>query len=172
MPSGVSSDRKVEIAHILMMDLVGYSALLMDEQSHAIAELNRIVRESARFRQAEATGRLIRLPTGDGMVLVFFDDAEAPLECATQVSSTLKNHPELKVRMGIHSGPVNQVVDVNDRSNVAGAGIDIAQRIMDCGDAGHVLLSRRAAEDLAPFRRWNADLHDIGECEVKHGRKV
>jgi TolB-like protein/Tfp pilus assembly protein PilF len=154
------------------MDVVGYSTLLINDQSRVLADLTRMVRETGRFRQAEADGKLLRLPTGDGMVLVFFNDPEAPIECAMEISAALKNHPTIRLRMGIHSGPVNQVVDVNDRSNIAGAGIDIAQRVTDCGDAGHILLSKRFAGDLAPYSRWNPHLHDLGECEVKHGRKV
>jgi TolB-like protein/Flp pilus assembly protein TadD len=172
MTSEPESGSKVEIAHVLNMDVVGYSTLLITEQSQIIAELTRIVRGTARFRRAESEGKLVRVPTGDGMLLVFFDDPQAPIECAMEISATIKSHPEIQLRMGIHSGPVNEVVDVNDRSNVAGAGIDIAQRVMDCGDAGHILLSKRVADDLAPFPRWNPHLHDLGECEVKHGRKI
>src|SRR6266480_6885686 len=163
---------KLEIAHVLTMDIVEYSKLLITEQSKIMAQLTRLVRETARFRQAEAEDKLLRLPTGDGMVLVFFDDPEAPIECASEISAAIKNRRDIPLRMGIHSGPVNQVIDVNDRSNIAGAGIDVAQRVMDCGDAGHILLSRRAADDLAPLPRWNPHLHDLGECDVKHGRKV
>ncbi|HEX8280439.1 MAG TPA: adenylate/guanylate cyclase domain-containing protein, partial [Chthoniobacterales bacterium] len=165
-------DLKLEIAHVLTLDVVAYSTLLIHEQSRVMAELTRIVRNTARFRAAEADGKLTRLPTGDGMALVFFGDPEAPIECAMQISAGLKSHPEIRVRMGIHSGPVNQILDVNDRSNVAGAGIDVAQRVMDCGDAGHILVSKRVADDLAPYSRWNRHLHDLGECEVKHGRKL
>jgi TolB-like protein/Flp pilus assembly protein TadD len=166
------SDPKVEIAHVLTMDVVEYSTLLITEQSRVMAELTRIVQSTARFRRAEAEEKLLRLPTGDGMALVFFNDSEAPIECAMEISAAIKSHSDIHLRMGIHSGPVNQIVDVNNRSNIAGAGIDIAQRVMDCGDAGHILLSKRVAEDLSPFPRWNPHLHDLGECEVKHGRKV
>ena len=162
----------MELAHVLAMDVVGYSTLLINEQSHLIGRLNQIVRATERFRTAEAEAKLLRLPTGDGMDLVFFDDPEAPLECALQISAALKECPEIQLRMGIHSGPIRQVVDVNDRSNVAGAGIDLAQRVMDCGEAGHILLSQRVADDLAPYPRWNANLHALGEFEVKHGRKI
>src|SRR6266481_2821714 len=163
---------KLEIAHVLTMDIVAYSTLLMTEQSKIMAQLTRLVRETERFRRAETEGKLLRLPTGDGMVLVFFDDPEAPVECASEISAAIKNHPDIPLRMGIHSGPVNQVIDVNDRFNIAGAGIDIAQRVMDCGDAGHILLSKRVADDLMPLPQWNPCLHELGECEVKHGRKV
>src|SRR5213076_1516567 len=124
------------------------------------------------FRNAEAKGKLIRLPTGDGMALVFFRSPEEPAQCALEIHAASKSHPHIQLRMGVHSGPVNQVIDVNDRSNIAGAGIDIAQRVMDCGDAGHILLSKRVTEDLAPLPRWNPHLHELGECDVKHGRKV
>src|SRR5437773_9303341 len=172
MSSDSPSDSKLEIAHVLAMDLVSYSTLLINKQSRVLADLNRIVRETARFREADAQGKLLRLPTGDGMALVFFNDPEAPIKCAMEIAAAMKSSPEIRLRMGIHSGPVNQVVDVNDRSNIAGAGIDIAQRVMDCGDAGHILLSKRVAEDLAPLPRWNPHLHELGECDVKHGRKV
>ncbi len=163
---------KVEIAHVLTIDIVEYSTLLITEQTRVMGELKNIVKNSERFRRAEADGKLVRIPTGDGIALVFFSEPDAPIDCAMEISAALKFHPEIRVRMGIHSGPVNQIVDVSDRSNVAGAGIDMAQRVMDCGDAGHILLSKRVAEDLAPFPRWNPHLHDLGECEVKHGRKI
>ncbi|PYL57541.1 MAG: hypothetical protein DMF30_05985 [Verrucomicrobia bacterium] len=170
-PEGESGP-KVEIGHVLMLDVVEYSTLLITEQSRIMSELKRIVRSTARLQQAEANGKLVCVPTGDGMLLVFFNEPEAPIVCAMEISAAIKNHPEIRLRMGIHSGPVNQVLDVNERANVAGAGIDMAQRVMDCGDAGHILLSKRVADDLAPFPRWNPHLHDLGECEVKHGRKV
>ena len=170
-PEGESRP-KVEIGHVLMLDVVEYSTLLITEQSRVMSELKRIVRSTARLQQAEADGKLVCVPTGDGMLLVFFNEPEAPIVCAMEISAAIKNHPEIRLRMGIHSGPVNQVLDVNERANVAGAGIDMAQRVMDCGDAGHILLSKRVADDLAPFPRWNPHLHDLGECEVKHGRKV
>ena len=166
------SDPKIEIAHVLNMDVVEYSTLFITDQSRVMSELTRIVKSASRFRRAEAEGELIGVPTGDGMLLVFFDDPQAPIECAIEITAAMKSYPEIRLRMGIHSGPVNQVVDVNDRTNVAGAGVDMAQRVMDCGDAGHILLSKRVAEDLAPFPRWNPHLHDLGECEVKHGRKI
>src|SRR6202011_3529178 len=134
-------------------------------------ELTRLVKNAARFRRAEADGKLVRVPTGDGMLLVFFDDPQAPIECAMEISAAMQSLPEIRLRMGIHSGPVNEVVDVNDRTNVAGAGVDMSQRVMDCGDAGHILLSKRVAEDLSPFPRRNPNLHDLGECEIEHGRK-
>ena len=144
------------------MDVVGYSTLLINEQSRLLGDLNRIVREAARFREADAQDKLLCLPTGDGMALVFFNDPEAPIECAMEIAAAMKSSPEIRLRMGIHSGPVNQVVDVNDRSNIAGAGIDIAQRVMDCGDAGHILFIHRVAEDLAPLPRWNPHLSRTG----------
>ena len=163
---------KVKIAHVLSTDVVGYSLLLITEQTRVMNQLTTIVQNTDQVRQADAQGNLMRIPTGDGMSLVFFDDAQAPIECATEIASALKNYPDVRLRMGIHSGPVNEVVDVSGRANVAGAGMDIAQRVMNCGDAGHILLSRSVADNLAPFPRWHPHLHDLGECEVKHGRKV
>jgi TolB-like protein/class 3 adenylate cyclase len=160
---------RLEIAHVLFNDIVGYSKLLIDEQSEALQELNQIVRNTEAAREAEAAGQLIILPTGDGMALVFTGSIEDPVECALQVSQVLRAQPSLPVRMGIHSGPVHHVADVNQRENIAGAGINIAQRVMDCGDAGHILLSKRVADDLAQYRRWQPYLHELGDFEVKHG---
>src|SRR6516165_12603468 len=171
MPAS-SSDVKFEIGHVLFIDIVGYSKLLIDEQRERLQALNEIVRNTAQFRSSDANGMLVRIPTGDGMALIFRDTVEAPLRCAVEISQAVKTHPEIQLRIGIHSGPVSEVADVNERTNIAGAGIDIAQRVMDCGDAGHILLSKHVAEDLAPHRRWNRYLHDLGECEVKHGGKV
>src|SRR5438270_4552130 len=170
--SGSSSDVKVEIGHVLFIDIVGYSKLLINEQSEQIQTLKEIVRGTEQFRAAEAEGKLLRLPTGDGSALAFRNSPEAPVLCAIEISNALKKHPELKVRMGIHSGPVNEVIDLNEQANIAGAGINIAQRVMDCGDAGHILLSRHVAEDLEQYPRWRAYLHDLGECEVKHRIRV
>jgi TolB-like protein/class 3 adenylate cyclase/Tfp pilus assembly protein PilF len=163
---------RLEIAHVLFIDIVGYSKLLIDDQSEALHELNQIVRNTEAVREAEAAGQLIRLPTGDGMALVFTSSAEAPVECALQLSQALRAKPDVSVRMGIHSGPVHPVEDVNERANMAGAGINIAQRVMDCGDAGHILLSKHVAEDLEQYRHWRPHLHDLGECEVKHGVRL
>jgi TolB-like protein/Flp pilus assembly protein TadD len=162
----------LEIAHILFLDLVGYSKLLIDEQKELLQELNQVVRTTEPFRTAEAEGKLIRLPTGDGMVLVFANNPEAPVECALEISQALQSHPKIKLRMGIHSGPVNPVADVNDQSNLAGAGINIAQRVMACGDAGHILLSKHFAEDLEHYAHWRSQLHDLGEVEVKHNVRI
>ncbi len=151
------------------MDVVGYSKLLINEQREIQRQLAQIVRNTEHFRAAEAAGKLIRLPVGDGMALVFFNSPEAPVQCALEITEALKSYPQLKLRMGIHSGPVSGVTDVNDRSNIAGAGINIAQRVMDCGDAGHILLSKRVADDLAQDGWWRPQLHDLGECAVKHG---
>src|SRR5205085_1851292 len=170
--SGSSSDVKVEIGHVLFIDIVGYSKLLINEQSEQIQTLKEIVRGTEQFRAAEAEGKLLRLPTGDGSALAFRNSPEAPVLCAIEISNALKKHPELKVRMGIHSGPVNEITDLNEQANIAGAGINIAQRVMDCGDAGHVLLSRHVAEDLEQYPRWRAYLHDLGDCEVKHGVRI
>jgi len=172
----MSAERKpdlhLEIAHVLFMDVVGFSKLLINDQSEILERLNQLVRETPHFREAEAAGKLIRLSTGDGMVLVFSHSPEAPVECALEISQTLKRYPEILLRMGVHSGPVSAVSDVNDRSNVTGAGINLAQRVMDCGDAGHILVSRHVAEDLEHYARWQPLLHDLGECEVKHGVRV
>src|SRR6266498_1479205 len=168
----VKKEIQLEIAHVLFTDIVGYSKLLINEQRALLDTLNRIVRETEQFRIAEAAGKLIKIPTGDGMALVFYNSPEAPAECALEVSRALKEHPELKLRMGVHSGPVSGVIDVNERANVAGAGINIAQRVMDCGDAGHILLSKHVAEDLEEYPHWQPHLHELGECEVKHGVRV
>src|SRR6266496_5739008 len=160
---------RLEIAHVLFIDIVGYSKLLIDEQSDALHDLNQIVINTEAARGAEAAGQLIILPTGDGMALVFTGSVEEPVECALQMSQRLRAQPSLPVRMGIHSGPVHHVADVNQRENIAGAGINIAQRVMDCGDAGHILASKRVADDLAQYRRWQPYLHELGDCEVKHG---
>jgi S1-C subfamily serine protease/Flp pilus assembly protein TadD len=165
----VKKEIQLEIAHVLFTDIVGYSKLLINEQRALLDTLNRIVRETEQFRIAEAAGKLIKIPTGDGMALVFYNSPEAPAECALEVSRALKEHPELKLRMGVHSGPVSGVIDVNERANVAGAGINIAQRVMDCGDAGHILLSKHVAEDLEHYGHWRPHLYDLGECEIKHG---
>jgi TolB-like protein/Tfp pilus assembly protein PilF len=162
----------LEVGHILFLDIVGYSKLLSDEQKELVQELNQIVRETEQFRAAEAEGKLTRLPTGDGMVLVFTNNPEAPVECALDISKALRSHPKLKVRMGIHSGPVNPVADVNDQSNLLGAGINVAQRVMSCGDAGHILLSRHFAEDLEHYAHWQPCLHNIGEVTDKHGLRI
>jgi len=140
---------QLEIGYLLLIDVVGYSKLLVNEQVEVLQELNQIVRSTPSFRTAEAKGKLIRLPTGDGMALVFFRSPEEPAQCALEIHTALKSHPHLQLRMGVHSGPVNQITDVNDRSNVAGTGINVAQRVMDCGDAGHILLSKHVADDLA-----------------------
>src|SRR5437016_10200912 len=172
MSAAVKKEIQLEIAHVLFIDIVGYSKLLINEQHELLQELNQIVRTTEAFRAAEAAGKLIRLPTGDGMALAFATTPDAPVQCALEISKTLKSQPELRVRMGIHSGPVSGLVDVNDRSNIAGAGINMAQRVMDCGDAGHILLSKHVAEDLEQYRQWQPHLHDLGECEVKHGSRV
>ena len=165
-------DLTLEIAHLLLIDVCGYSKLLVNEQIELLHELNRIVRSTDSFRTAEKSGKLIRVPTGDGMALVFFHSPEEPARCAMEISLALKDSPHIQVRMGVHSGPVNEVTDVNDRSNIAGAGINVAQRVMDCGDAGHILVSKHVADDLASYRHWQPYLHDLGECEVKHGLRL
>ncbi|HST29794.1 MAG TPA: tetratricopeptide repeat protein [Chthoniobacterales bacterium] len=165
------NDAQLEIGHVLFVDIVGFSKLLVDEQSAATQRLNQVVRGTEQFQIEDASGRLIRLPTGDGVVLAFFSGPEAPARCAMEISATLKEAP-FAVRMGIHSGPIHKVRDVDGRTNLTGTGINIAQRVMDCGDAGHILLSRRAAEDLEQHSRWQSRLHDLGQVEVKHGVKI
>jgi len=165
-------DLPLEIAHLLLIDVVGYSKLLVNDQVESLQQLNRIVRSTDCFRAAEAKDKLIRLPTGDGMALLFFENLEQPAHCALEIAQALQNHPEIQVRMGIHSGPINQVPDVNDRVNIAGAGINVAQRVLDCGDAGHILLSKHVADDLGEYRHWQPYLRDLGECEVKHGLRL
>ena len=172
MSADLQPDVQLEIGHVLFMDVVGYSKLLVNEQRELLQQLSQIVRNTEQVRIAEAADKLIRIPAGDGMALVFFNSPEAPVRCAMEISKKLKEHPQLQLRMGIHSGPVNRVRDVNDQTNVAGAGINTAQRVMDCGDAGHILLSRHIAEDLGHYRQWQPHLHDLGECEVKHGARI
>jgi TolB-like protein len=172
MPAESSSDVKFDIGHVLFIDIVGYSKLDIHEQSEQIQKLKEIVRGSTQVRIAEAEGKLLRLPTGDGGALVFRTSAEAPVLCAIEIAKELKKHSGIRVRMGIHSGPVNEVVDLNERANIAGAGINMAQRVMDCGDAGHILLSGRVADDLEHYPRWRPHLHESGECEIKHDRKI
>jgi len=163
---------ELEIAHVLFLDIVGYSKLSINEQHARIQELNEIVRQSDQFRKAEAASRILKIPTGDGMALVFYKSPEEPAQCASEISGALKSNPRLQIRMGIHSGPVSAVADVTERTNVAGAGINMAQRVMDCGDAGHILVSKHVAEDLEQHDRWRPLLHDLGSCEVKHGVRL
>ncbi|HSS16103.1 MAG TPA: MASE1 domain-containing protein [Candidatus Dormibacteraeota bacterium] len=163
------SDLEPEIAHLLSIDVAGYSKLWNNEQIELLQDLNQIVRSTECFRSAEASGKLKRVPTGDGMALLFFRSPEEPVRCALEISGALRDHPHIRLRMGVHSGPVNRITDVNDKTNFAGSGINVAQRVLDCGDAGHILLSAHVADDLA---RWQPYLHDLGECEVKHGLRL
>ena len=172
MPAESPAEVKFEIGHVLFIDIVGYSKLLINQQSEQLETLRNIVRATQQYRAAEAEGKLLRLPAGDGGALVFGNTPEAPVLCALEISKKAKDHPELRIRMGIHSGPVNAVTDLNEQANIAGAGINIAQRVMDCGDAGHILLSRHVAEDLEHYPRWQPYLHELGECEVKHGVRL
>jgi TolB-like protein/class 3 adenylate cyclase len=172
MPKDEKANLRLEIAHVLFIDIVDYSKLTTDEQSEALHELNAIVRNTDTAREAEAAGQLVLLPTGDGIALVFTGSEEEPVECALQIAQALRVQPSLPVRMGIHSGPVHHVSDVNKRANITGAGINIAQRVMDCGDAGHILVSKRVADDLVQSRRWQPYLHELGDVEVKHGLVV
>jgi class 3 adenylate cyclase len=161
MSAEAKKEIQLEIAHVLFIDAVGYSKLSLDDQRTLIERLNQLVRNTAEFRSAEAAGKLIKIATGDGMALVFYNRVEAPVECALQIIQGLKEHPELRLRMGMHSGPVSGVIDVNERPNVAGAGINVARRVMDCGDGGHILLSKHVAEDLEEYEKWRPLLHDM-----------
>src|SRR5215470_1219011 len=172
MAAEVKKEIQLEIAHVLFTDIVGYSKLPILQQRALVERLNEIVRSTDEFQAAQAAGRLITIPTGDGITLVFYDSPETPAECALQITRALKKHPELPLRMGIHSGPVSGIIDATGKANVAGAGINIAQRVMDCGDAGHILLSKHVAEDLEEYPHWRPHLHDLGECEVKHGVRL
>jgi TolB-like protein/class 3 adenylate cyclase len=172
MSTEVKKEIQLEIAHVLFIDIVGYSKLSINEQRAAIDELTQAVRTSEQFQSAEAAARLIKIPTGDGMALVFYKSPEEPVECALEISRALKEHPKIQLRMGVHSGPVSGVIDVNGQANLAGAGLNLAQRVMDCGDAGHILLSKRVADDLGEYEHWRPLLHDLGECKVKHGMRV
>jgi TolB-like protein/class 3 adenylate cyclase/Tfp pilus assembly protein PilF len=173
MPAEVKNEIALEIAHVLFLDIVAYSKMATDEQRTAVEKLNQIVQSTDEFRKAESEKRLLKIATGDGMALIFYHSPEDPVECALEISRAIKEqHPNLRLRMGVHSGPVNGVVDVNGRANVAGAGINMAQRLMDCGDAGHILLSKRVAEDLEQFKHWRPHLYHLGQCEVKHGEKI
>src|SRR5437868_2123387 len=172
MAAEVKKEIQLEIAHVLFTDIVGYSKLPIKQQRALVERLNEIVRGTDEYQAAEAAGRLITIPTGDGITLVFYDNPETPAECALEISRALKKHPELQLRMGMHSGPVSGVIDATGKANVAGAGINIAQRVMDCGDAGHILLSKHVAEDLEEYPHWQPHLHELGECEVKHGVRV
>src|SRR6266576_2355601 len=163
---------RLQIGHVLFIDIVGYSKSLVNQQSELLRELNGVVSGTSQFCESEAEGKLIRLPTGDGMALVFRTDPEAPAQCALEIARALKEHPRIALRMGIHSGPVNEVTDVNQRQNIAGAGINMAQRVMDCGDAGHILVSKHVTEDLEQHDRWRPLLHELGSCEVKHGVRI
>src|SRR6266498_1916263 len=172
MPAEVKKEIQLEIAHVLFIDIVGYSKLSINDQRAAIDELTQAVRTSEQFQNAEAAARLLKIPTGDGMALVFYKSPEEPVECALEISSALKDNPKIRLRMGVHSGPVSGVIDVNGQANLAGAGLNVAQRMMDCADAGHILVSRHVAEDLEGYEQWRPLLHDLGFCEVKHGVKL
>src|SRR5213596_459486 len=163
---------QLEIAHVLFIDIVGYSKLSISDQHAAVEELTRIVRASEQFQRGEAASRLLKIPTGDGMALVFYTSPEAPAQCAVEISGALKEHPRLQLRMGVHSGPVSGVIDVNGHANLTGAGLNMANRVMNCGDVGHILLSKHVAEDLEEYEHWRPFLHSLGACEVKHGVRV
>jgi class 3 adenylate cyclase len=172
MSAEIKKEIQLEIAHVLFIDIVGYSKLSINQQRAAIDQLTDVVRSSDQYQKAEAAGRLIKIPTGDGMALVFYTSPGAPTQCAVEISRVLKEHSSLPLRMGVHSGPVSGVIDVNGHANLAGAGLNMAQRVMDCGDAGHILVSKRVADDLGEYEQWRPFLHDLGSCEVKHGVRV
>src|SRR5438034_8400184 len=172
MSTQTKKEIALEIAHVLFIDIVGYSKLSINEQHAAVDELTQIVRVTAEFQLAEAAGRLLKIATGDGIALVFYTNPEAPAQCAVEISRARKDHPRLQLRMGIHSGPVSGVIDVNDRPNLAGAGLNMAQRVMDCGDGGHILLSKHVTGHLVEYEQLRPLLHDLGTCEVKHGVRV
>src|SRR5213595_4106200 len=172
MAAEIKKGIEIEIAHVLFTDIVGYSKLPIHQQRSVVERLIEIARGTDEFQAAETAGRLIKIPTGDGITLVFYHSPEAPVECALEISRALKKYPELQLRMGIHSGPVSGVIDVTGKANVAGAGINMAQRVMDCGDAEHILLSKHVAEDLEQLGHWHKHLHDLGQTEVKHGANV
>src|ERR1700704_1194293 len=172
MAAEVKKEIQLEIAHVLFIDIVGYSKLSINDQRAAIDELTQVVRASEQFQNAEAAARLLKIPTGDGMTLVFYKSPEEPVQCALEISCAFKEHAKIQRRMGVHSGPVSGVIDVNGQANLAGAGLNMAQRVMGCGDAGHILLSKRVADDLGEYEHWRPFLHDLGECEVKHGMRV
>src|SRR5438309_5659224 len=172
MSAEIKREIQLEIAHVLFINIVGYSKLSINQQSAVIDELTNLVRRSDQYQRAEAASRLIKIPTGDGMALVFYTSPEAPVQCAVEISRALKEYPRLQLRMGVHSGPVSGVIDVRGQANLAGAGLNMAQRVMDCGDAGHILLSKHVAEDLEGYQKWRPFLHDLGSCEVKHGVRV
>ena len=169
MSAELKKEIELKIAHVLFIDIVGYSKLLINEQRALLDTLNRIVRDTEQFRAAESAGKLIKIPTGDGMALVFYKSPETPVECALEISRAVKERPELKLRMGVHSGPISGVVDVAGQANLTGAGLNMVHRVMSCGDAGHILLSKHVAEDLEEYDEWRPLLHDLGTCEVKHG---
>jgi TolB-like protein len=169
MSTEIKKEIQLEIAHVLFIDIVGYSKLSINEQRTAVDQLTQIVCATEQFQKADASERLIKIATGDGMALVFYTSPEAPVRCAVELSRALKDYPQLRLRMGVHSGPVSGVIDVTGRSNLAGAGLNLAQRVMKCGDAGHILLSKHVAEDLEEYDEWRPLLHDLGTCEVKHG---
>src|SRR6476620_2258081 len=171
MATDPQNNLRLEIGHVLFIDIVGYSKLLIEEQKERLRQLTDIVLATAQVREA-TNEQLIRLPTGDGMALVFYKSPEEPVECALEISRALKEHPKLQLRMGAHSGPVSGVIDMNGQANLAGAGLNTAQRVMDCADAGHILLSKRVADDLGEYEQWRPLLHDLGACEVKHGMQL
>lgn len=161
-----------ETAHVLFMDIVGYSKLLLDEQTQLRNRLKTIVRGTDTYRTAKARQKVISRSSGDAIALVFSGSPEAPVKCAIEITHHLANDRDLKLRMGIHSGQVRRDEDINDQLDVAGGGINRAQRVMDAGDAGHILVSKRVVDDLRDLGSWSQHLHDLGEIVVKHGEVI
>jgi len=168
----VSREFTAEAAHILFVDIVSYSLLPMEEQNKTIDWLQNLVKALPDFQRAIGSKEMISLATGDGLALVFIRDLEAPARCAQQLSLQISSCPGLDLRMGIHTGPVYHRADINENRNISGSGINIAQRVMDCGDKGHILMSKSTAEMLAQLSTWRGMLHDLGEVKVKHGVKI
>jgi hypothetical protein len=168
-----NTSQALEMAHVLFLDIVGFSLLPMTEERQMLRDLQPAVLGTAEFTRAQRKDQLISLPTGDGMALVFFGDLEAPVQCALELSRTLETAtPQISLRMGVHTGPVHRIADINSNSNEAGGGINVAQRVMDCGDAGHILVSGSVADVLYQIGNWATSLHDLGEVEVKHGQRI
>jgi TolB-like protein/class 3 adenylate cyclase/Tfp pilus assembly protein PilF len=172
MPAEPKTDLQPEIGHLLLIDIVGFSKLLDNDEIELLEELNQIVRDTECFRKAETDSKFMRVATGDGMTLVFFRSPEEPARCALEISKAVQERPHIRLRMGVHSGQVNRVIDINDKTSLTGSGINVAQRVLDCGDAGHILLSAHVAEDLREYRHWQPYIKDLGECEVKHGLRL
>lgn len=159
------------IAHVLYMDVIGSGLLPAERQRAVYQELNDVVLGSAEYRRAGARGEVICRPSGDGMALVFFEGVESPMLSALEISELLRSRPHLQLRMGIRSGEVFRVTDINGSDDVTGDGIVMARRVMDCGDAAHVLVSASVMDGIGKSS-WEPSLHYLGVCEVKHGQRI